>query len=100
MSKPAPAKKQVLRAAAKKTRSLLKKGVERANLLEFKKLDEMAARIRTCTECPLHQARTLAVPGSGKANALAMIIGEGPGKDEDKAGLPFVGSAGRYLDHV
>ena len=46
------------------------------------------------------QSRTLAVPGEGDARAEFMIIGEAPGKDEDKSGHPFVGSAGRYLDHV
>jgi DNA polymerase len=40
------------------------------------------------------------VPGAGKPSAKVMMIGEGPGKDEDETGHPFVGSAGRYLDHV
>src|SRR5881275_2908532 len=71
-----------------------------ARLLQSKKLDELAKQIRTCVECPLHQSRTLAVPGDGEASAKVMIIGEAPGKDEDKTGHPFVGSAGRYLDHV
>jgi len=48
----------------------------------------------------LHQSRRLAVPGEGKSNAKVMIIGEGPGKQEDQTGRPFVGNAGRYLDHV
>jgi DNA polymerase len=40
------------------------------------------------------------VPGEGKPTAKVMIIGEGPGKQEDQTGRPFVGNAGRYLDHV
>jgi uracil-DNA glycosylase len=64
------------------------------------RLDVLAAQIRVCTKCPLHESRTLAVPGDGKASSSVMIIGEAPGKDEDEAGHPFVGSAGRYLDHV
>jgi DNA polymerase len=40
------------------------------------------------------------VPGTGKANARIMIIGEAPGREEDLQGEPFVGAAGRYLDHV
>ena len=65
-----------------------------------KRLDELAAQIRVCTRCPLHESRTLAVPGDGKYTAKVMIIAEAPGKEEDESGHPFVGSAGRYLDKV
>ena len=65
-----------------------------------RRLDELAAQIRVCTRCPLHESRTHAVPGDGKYTARVMIIAEAPGKDEDETGKPFVGSAGRYLDHV
>ena len=65
-----------------------------------RRLDELAAQIRVCTRCPLHESRTHAVPGDGKYRARVMIIGEAPGKEEDETGKPFVGSAGRYLDHV
>ncbi len=40
------------------------------------------------------------MPGEGKSTAKVMIIGEGPGKQEDRTGRPFVGNAGRYLEHV
>ena len=63
-------------------------------------LERLAAQIRVCTRCPLCQSRTLAVPGEGRSNAPVMVIGEGPGSSEDKTGRPFVGNAGRYLDHV
>jgi uracil-DNA glycosylase family 4 len=63
-------------------------------------LEALAAQIRICTKCPLHESRTLAVPGDGKPSAKVMIIGEAPGREEDESGHPFVGSAGRYLDHV
>jgi uracil-DNA glycosylase family 4 len=65
-----------------------------------KRLEELAARIRVCPLCPLCESRTNAVPGDGKLSAQVMIIGEAPGKDEDETGLPFVGAAGRFLDHV
>jgi len=42
----------------------------------------------------------LAVPGDGKASARVMLIGEAPGREEDASGHPFVGAAGRFLDHV
>jgi uracil-DNA glycosylase family 4 len=65
-----------------------------------RRLKQLAEQIRGCPKCPLCQSRTLAVPGEGDSKAEFMIIGEAPGKDEDKSGHPFVGSAGRYLDHV
>jgi DNA polymerase len=64
------------------------------------RLDELAAQIRVCTRCPLHESRTQAVPGDGKYSARVMIVGEAPGKEEDESGKPFVGAAGRYLDKV
>ena len=64
------------------------------------RLEELAAQIRVCTLCPLCESRTLAVPGDGQPSSKVMIIGEAPGREEDESGHPFVGSAGRYLDHV
>ncbi|MFZ0090333.1 MAG: uracil-DNA glycosylase [Solirubrobacteraceae bacterium] len=58
---------------------------------------EQASR---CTRCPLHQTRTTVVFGSGNANADLMFIGEAPGANEDKQGLPFVGQAGRLLEKL
>lgn len=71
-----------------------------AKSTKARRLDELAAQIRVCTRCPLHESRTQAVPGDGKYAARVMIIAEAPGKEEDETGKPFVGSAGRYLDHV
>jgi DNA polymerase len=53
---------------------------------------------RGCVRCPLHQTRTQVVFGSGHADAELMFIGEAPGANEDKQGLPFVGQAGKLLD--
>lgn len=64
------------------------------------RLDELAALIRECTRCRLHESRTLAVPGDGKYSARFMIVGEGPGRDEDRSGLPFVGASGQFLNDV
>lgn len=63
-------------------------------------LNAIAARVRTCTLCPLHQGRTLAVPGAGSSSAEILFIGEGPGFHEDRQGLPFVGRSGDYLTHL
>ena len=52
----------------------------------------------TCRRCGLYKHATQAVPGEGPAHAPLMLIGEQPGNDEDLAGHPFVGPAGRVLD--
>jgi DNA polymerase len=64
------------------------------------RLDELAAQIRVCVKCPLHESRTIAVPGDGKYSAKFMIIGEAPGKEEDLSGHPFVGASGKFLNTV
>jgi DNA polymerase len=53
---------------------------------------------RDCVRCQLHQTRTQVVFGSGNADADVMFIGEAPGANEDRLGLPFVGQAGKLLD--
>lgn len=68
--------------------------------LAQKELSKLAAQIRRCTRCPLHESRTMAVPGEGTPTARVMLIGEAPGRDEDASGSPFVGAAGRFLDQV
>jgi DNA polymerase len=51
-----------------------------------------------CRRCDLYKYATQAVPGEGPARASLMLVGEQPGNDEDLAGHPFVGPAGRVLD--
>jgi uracil-DNA glycosylase family protein len=51
-----------------------------------------------CTRCPLYKFATQVVPGEGPARARIMMVGEQPGDQEDLAGKPFVGPAGRMLD--
>jgi DNA polymerase len=53
-----------------------------------------------CRRCGLYKHATQAVPGEGPAHAPLMLIGEQPGNDEDLAGHPFVGPAGRVLDRA
>ena len=55
---------------------------------------------RNCTACALSQTRTNVVPGEGPTDARVMLIGEAPGKNEDKEGRPFVGAAGKLLDEL
>ncbi len=61
-------------------------------------LEDLAARIRACTLCRLHEGRTRAVPGEGPRDAKLFFVGEAPGRHEDEAGRPFVGAAGKVLD--
>jgi DNA polymerase len=56
--------------------------------------------IRGCTRCKLAQGRTTIVFGSGSPGARLVVIGEGPGQDEDLQGLPFVGRAGQLLTRM
>jgi DNA polymerase len=56
--------------------------------------------ILNCQKCPLSQTRTHAVPGEGDLNADLMFVGEGPGRDEDLQGRPFVGRAGQLLTKI
>ncbi len=56
--------------------------------------------VQDCTRCPLHETRTKAVFGAGDANADLMFVGEAPGAEEDRQGLPFVGRAGQLLNQM
>ncbi|MBV9050568.1 MAG: uracil-DNA glycosylase [Solirubrobacterales bacterium] len=55
---------------------------------------------RECVRCPLHETRTTVVFGAGNADADLMFVGEAPGANEDRMGLPFVGQAGKLLDKL
>ena len=60
-------------------------------------LDDVAAQVRACTRCRLHETRTNAVPGEGSPDTEVVFVGEGPGFHEDRLGRPFVGRAGDLL---
>lgn len=64
------------------------------------RLKELADRVRACTACALHQGRTRAVFGEGNPKTAVMFIGEGPGRDEDLQGRPFVGRSGQLLTKI
>jgi DNA polymerase len=59
---------------------------------------DLHQKILTCTLCPLSENRRKAVPGEGPTDAKIMFIGEGPGRQEDLEGRPFVGRAGKFLE--
>lgn len=61
-------------------------------------LDELELKCKDCTACELCKGRTNLVFGIGKKDADIMLIGEGPGENEDLQGQPFVGRSGQLLD--
>jgi DNA polymerase len=63
-------------------------------------LVEVYREVAGCTRCPLHVTRTRPVFGAGNANADLVFVGEAPGAEEDRQGLPFVGRAGRLLTQL
>jgi uracil-DNA glycosylase len=63
-------------------------------------LKQVYEQARGCVACQLHRTRTQVVFGAGNADADLMFIGEAPGADEDRLGLPFVGRAGKLLDQL
>ena len=63
-------------------------------------LELLEAEVSGCMKCPLSQGRTQTVFGMGDPHADLMFIGEAPGEEEDKQGLPFVGRSGKFLDKL
>ena len=59
-----------------------------------------AGSVSACVKCGLHATRTMTVFGEGDPDADIAFVGEGPGKDEDASGRPFVGRAGQKLDEM
>jgi DNA polymerase len=73
---------------------------ENAAALKANNLEELRAAIGDCRRCKLCSGRTNLVFGVGNPNADLMFIGEGPGRDEDLQGEPFVGRAGQLLTDI
>lgn len=65
-----------------------------------KELAAVAAEVARCRLCPLCEQRTRTVPGQGSPRPEIVFVGEGPGADEDRAGLAFVGRAGQLLTRM
>jgi DNA polymerase len=61
-------------------------------------LEILRQKTQSCQDCPLWQRRTNVVFGEGNPAAPLVLVGEGPGDNEDKTGRPFVGKAGQLLD--
>lgn len=63
-------------------------------------LELLAREAASCTRCRLSEGRTNVVFGTGSPRAPIVFVGEGPGAEEDKQGLPFVGRSGQLLDRI
>ena len=61
------------------------------------RLEHLAWAVQRCRRCPLYRTRTHAVISDGSPTARLLFVGEAPGRDEDLAGVPFVGAAGQLL---
>ena len=64
------------------------------------RLDAIEARVRQCRACGLAQSRSRPVFGEGVTAPQVFVVGEGPGAEEDRQGLPFVGASGHLLDKM
>ncbi len=69
-------------------------------LAEAGDLDALRPLIKACTRCGLRAGCQNVVVGEGNPHATVMLIGEGPGADEDQLDRPFVGRAGQLLDRI
>ncbi|NEP17373.1 MAG: uracil-DNA glycosylase [Leptolyngbya sp. SIO4C1] len=66
----------------------------------YDSLDQLTAHCKGCQRCGLAEGRTNVVVSRGSRTAPIMIIGEGPGQQEDEQGLPFVGKSGQLLEKI
>lgn len=74
--------------------------VSQANQENFDTLEGIASAVKNCRACRLCEQRHNTVFGEGVTNPLVLVVGEGPGAEEDKTGRPFVGAAGQLLDKM
>ncbi|MDY7014561.1 MAG: uracil-DNA glycosylase, partial [Cyanobacteriota bacterium] len=66
----------------------------------YDRIEQLAEHCQRCQRCDLCNSRTHAVVGRGNSNADILLIGEGPGQNEDEQGLPFVGKSGQLLEKI
>jgi DNA polymerase len=93
----------MMRGTSARTRTLtgiMTKEPRSERAISLRSLRALAMAENECTRCPLYKNATQAVPGEGPAKAQIMLVGEQPGDKEDRAGEPFVGPAGRWLDRA
>jgi len=75
-------------------------GLKECYFTRISELETLKEKVSTCDKCGLSKTRNNVVFGSGSPKAKLMFVGEAPGADEDKQGLPFVGRAGQLLTKI
>jgi uracil-DNA glycosylase family 4 len=70
------------------------------NMDKILKLKEIENEVKECKKCPLYKTRKFPVAGEGNPDAKVLLIGLGPGYNENLQGKPFVGAAGKFLDEL
>ena len=78
---------------------ILEKPVPKARSIE-ERMSEIEEEVRPCEKCPLCKERTQTVFGAGSVRADVVFVGEAPGAEEDRQGIPFVGKAGGLLTQI
>ncbi len=73
---------------------------EKSLVPQLSELTAVREELGDCTRCKLHKGRRNIVFGEGNPNAALVFVGEGPGKEEDEQGRPFVGAAGQLLTDI
>jgi len=87
-------------AAAPAVKSSVRPVIPLARISDSPDLATLDDVVRACQACDLGQRRHHAVPGMGDPHPDWLVVGEAPGEEEDRQGLPFVGRAGQLLDRM
>lgn len=98
-----PKKRIEIESSLKLSKENSLKIVEPKSLIQFShinNLEDFNSEINSCQSCSLGASRNKFVFGDGNSNADLMLIGEAPGAQEDKEGIPFVGRAGKLLNDI
>ena len=89
-----------LQAQLELQKKLKNPGVTRKKIDKQELLKNIRKELGDCRRCPLAKTRTNLVFGAGNPDAALMFVGEAPGRDEDREGIPFVGRAGQLLTKI
>jgi len=95
-----PVRKETVMTPIPETESTAPPGPAAEKRDPARELKELEASLEGCTRCKLAEGRTKLVFGEGSPTADLMFVGEGPGRDEDIQGRPFVGRAGQLLTRI
>jgi DNA polymerase len=89
-----------LKAQLELQKKLKNPGVARKKIDKNEPLSKIREELGDCQRCPLAKTRTNLVFGAGDPDAQLMFVGEAPGRDEDREGIPFIGRAGQLLTKI